>query len=114
MCGIAKRYQMTSIQKTDPVTTMKGKVEIVKVHIKNLTNYTENGQVCGSSINPQNIVKQIEDDHLSGTLYYAITDDMKKRGEILKTQGTYPLNGKYSKTEEGPGFAFIFCSDLDK
>ncbi len=93
---------------TNDKAERSGSVEIIKVPLRNIRDYINDGHACGSSINPQNIAKQIEDDYLSGTLYYATTDDMKKKAESLRTRGSFPLNEKYFKTEEGPGYAYIF------
>ena len=91
-------------------SSMKGTVEIVKVPVMNLKKYTEDGQLCGSSINPKKIAEELEENCLSGILYFSITDDMKRKAEQLKSHSEFPLNEKFPRTEEGPGFAFIFCS----
>ena len=93
---------------TSEKTVTKGIVALVRIPLRNLRDYISDGQVCGSSINPVKTAKELEDDGLSGVLYYAITDDMKRKGETLKSQGNFPLNDKYFKTEDGPGYAFIF------
>ena len=99
--------QNTVKTKTDH-SIMRGTVKIVSA--KTLTKHISDGKVCGSSINPLKIAKELEDDGLSGVLYYAITDDMTRKVQNLEKLGKFPLNQKYSKTEEGPGFAFVFCS----
>ena len=97
-------------QEEGSTIAMKGIVEIVKVPVMNLNKYTEDGQLCGASINPKKVAEELEEDRLSGVLYFCTTDDMKRRGEKLKGRGEFPLNEKYSRIEEGPGFAFVFVS----
>ena len=97
--------------KKSAADSKKANVSLIKIRLRNLKDYVDDGQFCGSSINPVQIANNLEEDGLTGVLYYATTDDMKRTGNNLQSkQGNFPAT-KHSKVEEGPGYAFVFCQE---